>query len=70
MSTLQSTPQEDTLPSVNETHRLVRERVFPPSELERVLLMIADERFTGTVTLDCNQGGVCLIRMNEQQKLK
>jgi hypothetical protein len=70
MSTLQSLPPEAAPTHTNETHRLVRERCFLPSELERVLLLVHEERFTGTVTLDCSQGSLNMIRMNEQQKLK
>jgi hypothetical protein len=70
MSVLQSIPQEGAPPHVDERHALVRERTFPPSELERILLMVHEERLTGTVTLDINQGGLCAIRVKEQQKLK
>lgn len=67
---LQSIPQEHAPPPTDESHRLVRERVFPPSEFERIMLLVQEERFTGTVTLHCSQGGVCSIQMHEQQKLK
>jgi len=69
MSVLQSIPTEETLTPANEKQLLVRERLFIPAELEKVLLLIHEERFTGTVTLDCSQGGLCAIRMSEQQKL-
>jgi len=69
MSVLQSLPTEQSLTPSNEKQLLVRERLFPPSEFEKVLLLIHEERFTGTVTLDCSQGGLCSIRMLEEQKI-
>jgi hypothetical protein len=68
-----SLSQKDSLTPAtlaNERHSLIRERVFPPSQLEKVLLLVHEERFTGAVTLDCSQGGLCAIRMNEQQKIE
>ena len=69
MSVLQSIPTEDVLTPSNEKQLLVRERIFPPSDFEKVLLLVQEERFTGTITLDCTQGGLCNIRMSEQQKI-
>jgi hypothetical protein len=62
MSTTLITPEKDA-------QHLVRERVFVATELEKVLLLIHEERFTGVVSLDCNQGGLCAIRMQERQKV-
>jgi len=69
MSVLQSLPTEQSLTPSNEKQLLVRERLFLPSEFEKVMLLVQEERFTGTVTLDCSQGGLCAIRMLEQQKI-
>jgi hypothetical protein len=62
VSAIVVTPEKDA-------QHLVRERVFVATELEKVLLLIHEERFTGTVSLDCNQGGLCAIRMQERQKV-
>ena len=52
-----------------ENKHEVRERVYPPSEFERVLLMIHEERLVGQVILDVTQGGVRNIRVLEEHKV-
>ncbi len=52
-----------------EHNHVVRERVFLPAEFERVMLMLHESRATGTVMLDINQGGLCLIRFREEKKV-
>jgi hypothetical protein len=54
---------------VQENNHAVRERIYSPAEFERVLLMVHESRLTGQVILDCAQGGVCNIRVREEQKL-
>jgi hypothetical protein len=54
---------------IQEKNHVVRERVFPPSEFERVMMMVSESRLTGTIMLDCAQGGVCNIRVVEEQKV-
>ena len=68
MSVLQSTPPMDALlPHTDE--RIVRERVYPPTELERVLLLMHESRATGTLMLDISQGALNSIRFREERKL-
>lgn len=68
MSTLQSVPNVDALPHTNE--KIVRERVYAPSDLERVLLQMHESRATGCLMLDISQGALCAIRFREEQKLQ
>jgi hypothetical protein len=63
MSVTQSTP-------VDERHALVRERTFPPAELERVLLQMHESRATGTLMLDITQGALNSIRFREEHKIE
>jgi hypothetical protein len=55
--------------TTREGTRVVREREFPPSQLQNILLLVHEERLTGQVILDINQGGLCSIRIIEQQKV-
>lgn len=48
--------------------RTIREREFSPSQLQNVLLLVHEERLTGQVILDINQGGLCTIRLHEEKK--
>jgi hypothetical protein len=51
-----------------EDQTIVRERVFAADDFQRVMLLILEERLSGQVILDCNQGGVRNVRIIEQQK--
>jgi hypothetical protein len=53
-----------------DTHRLVRERTFPPSTpLHELLMYIRKIKGTGTLMIDLNQGGIGSIRFCEEQHL-
>ena len=56
-------------PPTAEHHSLLRERRYLAEQFEYVMLLVSEERFTGTVHLDCSQGGICAIRMQEQRKI-
>lgn len=55
---------------LKEHQRIVRERTFRVQDYERLLMMIQDERVTGTLMLDLNQGGIASIRLREEEKIK
>ena len=52
-----------------DAHHVTRERHFPADQFERVLLMVHEERLTGQLIIDINQGGVASIRLHERKKL-
>lgn len=52
-----------------ESHRIVRERVFPPSQLSSLLQVIRDAHLTGTVMLDVSQGTIASVRFREEHPL-
>jgi len=49
---------------------VVRERTFSPDDFQRLMQMLLEERATGTVLLDLNQGGVRNVRFREEQRLE
>ena len=49
---------------------MVRERTFSPDDFQRLMQMLLEERATGTVLLDLNQGGVRNVRFREEQRLE
>lgn len=56
--------------SASETHRLVRERVFPhPLDVPAILHLLRQQSATGTLTIDLNQGGVGSIRFREERRI-
>lgn len=54
--------------ATREGMRTIREREFPAAQLSNILLLVHEERFTGQVILDINQGGLCTIRLHEEKK--
>lgn len=61
---------EDVTPApVSDATRLTRVRVFPPSSFDNLREMIGDSSFTGTVHIDCNQGGIAGVRFVEETKV-
>jgi hypothetical protein len=52
-----------------ERYYVVRERIFLPTELERALLVIHEERLTGTLLLDVSQGALNSVRFREEKKV-
>jgi hypothetical protein len=48
---------------------VVRERTFSPDDFQRLMLLLQEERATGTVLLDLNCGGVRNVRFREEQKI-
>lgn len=57
-----------TATPLTENNHHVRERIYEPSELERVMQMIHESRATGTLMLDISQGGLRNIRFHEVLK--
>jgi hypothetical protein len=54
----------------SDRHRVMRERVFEPAQLQSVFLLIHESRTTGTLLLDLHQGGIRNIRLQEEQPLQ
>jgi hypothetical protein len=50
--------------------KIVRERVYAPSEFERVLQEMHESRATGTLMLDISQGALNSIRFREEQRIE
>jgi hypothetical protein len=46
-----------------------KERVFLPTQLENVLLLMHESRATGTLMLDISQGSLNSIRFREEHKI-
>jgi hypothetical protein len=54
---------------LKDHQRIIRERTFRVQDYERVLMMIQDERITGTLMLDLSTGGIASIRLREEEKI-
>lgn len=55
---------------VSDSHRLVRERIFPAStSIASILVELRESRATGTLFVDINIGGVGMIRFREEQRV-
>jgi hypothetical protein len=52
-----------------ESHRIVRERAFVPSTLPRLLVALHDERATGTLVVEWNQGGIRAVHFREERRV-
>ena len=64
-----STWEDASQSPVSDATRLTRVRVFPPSSFDNLREMIGDSAFTGTVMIDCNQGGICGVRFHEEREI-
>lgn len=66
---LPSPPISQATPA-QESHRMVRERLFGTTDVAEVLSSLVDSRSTGTLLVDLSQGTVGSIRFREEQKVK
>lgn len=55
--------------ATQESHRLVRERMFGGASLTHVLESIRDSHSTGTLLIDISQGAIGSIRFREEHKV-
>jgi hypothetical protein len=53
----------------HETSALVRERIFPPSQLDNILALVRADHLTCTITVDVSQGAVCGVRVRDETRL-
>ncbi len=53
----------------HERHHVVRERIYPPSQLAEVMQHLHESRATGTLSIDVREGGIGSVRFTETQKL-
>jgi hypothetical protein len=53
-----------------ESHKMVRERSFPVTDITDITDMLKAEKATGQLLIDMNQGGIGSIRFREEQKIR
>jgi len=64
--------REETNPTklpthVRDSHILVRERRFPPSQdIAALMKFLRDMHSTGTLMINISQGGICTLRYREE----
>lgn len=67
-------PQREDAPDIaheSDRHRLVRERVFLPSQdLMKILMHIRRKGITGRLMIDLNCGGIGSIRLCEEHRIE
>ena len=62
-----SSMRESSTPHIRDSQVLVRERGFPPTmDIASLLHFLRDQRSTGKLMIDMNQGGIGTIRFREE----
>lgn len=70
ISPVRKLPRPPSRDHIADSHRLVRERIFPSSmSISAILAELRESHSTGTLSLDIASGGVGSIRFREERRI-